>query len=121
LRILEDAGILQRLEFGDGRARFEQAERDHHDHLIDTSSRRVIEFQNEQLETLQVKIAEELGYRLIGHRMELYGVPLDDGIDGASSDEPGDKSADKSADVSADVSGVQPINSGDNDPKKNDG
>ena len=121
LRILEDAGILQRLEFGDGRARFEQAERDHHDHLIDTSSGRVIEFQNEQLETLQVKIAEELGYRLIGHRMELYGVPLDDGIDGASSDEPGDKSADKSADVSADVSGVQPINSGDNDPKKNDG
>ncbi|MBT3332973.1 MAG: transcriptional repressor [Rhodospirillaceae bacterium] len=78
LRILEDAGILQRLEFGDGRARFEQAESDHHDHLIDTSSGRVIEFQNEQLEALQEKVAHELGFRLIGHRMELYGVPLDD-------------------------------------------
>ena len=76
LRIFEDAGILQRLEFGDGRARFERAESDHHDHLIDSESGKVIEFQNEQLEQLQEKIAADLGFRLVGHRMELYGVPL---------------------------------------------
>jgi len=76
LRIFEDAGILQRLEFGDGRARFEKAESDHHDHLIDTESGKVIEFQNAQLEELQEQIAAELGFRLVGHRMELYGVPL---------------------------------------------
>ncbi len=86
LRIFEEAGILQRLDFGDGRARFEIAEREHHDHLIDTASGKVIEFQDEQLEALQERIAARLGYRLVGHRMELYGVPLssdeDDG-DGA--------------------------------------
>ena len=76
LRIFEDAGILQRLEFGDGRARFEKAESDHHDHLVDTESGKVIEFQNAQLEELQEQIAAELGFRLVGHRMELYGVPL---------------------------------------------
>ncbi len=76
LRIFEDAGILQRLEFGDGRARFEKAESDHHDHLIDTESGKVIEFQNAQLEELQEQIAAGLGFRLVGHRMELYGVPL---------------------------------------------
>jgi Fur family ferric uptake transcriptional regulator len=76
LRIFEDVGILQRLEFGDGRARFEIAEREHHDHLIDTASGKVIEFQNAKLEALQTKIATSLGYRLVGHRMELYGVPL---------------------------------------------
>lgn len=76
LRIFEEAGILQRLEFGDGRARFERTESDHHDHLIDTTSGKVIEFQNAQLEELQEQIARELGYRLVGHRMELFGVPL---------------------------------------------
>jgi Fur family ferric uptake transcriptional regulator len=76
LRFFEDAGILQRLEFGDGRARFEKAESDHHDHLIDTESGKVIEFQNAQLEELQEQIAAELGFRLVGHRMELYGVPF---------------------------------------------
>lgn len=76
LRIFEEAGILQRLEFGDGRARFERTESEHHDHLIDTSSGKVIEFQNAQLEELQEQIARDLGYRLVGHRMDLYGVPL---------------------------------------------
>jgi Fur family ferric uptake transcriptional regulator len=76
LRIFEEAGILQRLEFGDGRARYEIAERDHHDHLIDTASGAVIEFQDAGLEALQEKIAAQLGYRLVGHRMELYGLPL---------------------------------------------
>ncbi len=76
LRIFEDAGILQRLEFGDGRARFERAESDHHDHLIDTASGKVIEFQNARLEELQEQIARDLGYRLVGHRMELYGLPM---------------------------------------------
>ncbi|MBL6952226.1 MAG: transcriptional repressor [Alphaproteobacteria bacterium] len=76
LRIFEEADILQRLEFGDGRARFERTESDHHDHLIDTGSGKVIEFQNAQLEELQVKIAHDLGYRLVGHRMELFGMPL---------------------------------------------
>ncbi|MDA1101401.1 MAG: Fur family transcriptional regulator [Proteobacteria bacterium] len=76
LRVFEEAGILQRLEFGDGRARFERAAIEHHDHLIDTSSGKVIEFQNVQLEDLQEKIAHDLGYRLVGHRMELFGLPL---------------------------------------------
>ena len=76
LRIFEDAGILQRLEFGDGRARFERAESDHHDHLIDTANGKVIEFQNAELEALQEQIALNLGFRLVGHRMELFGVPL---------------------------------------------
>ena len=76
LRIFEEVGILQRLEFGDGRARFEIAEREHHDHLIDSASGKVIEFQDAKLEALQTKIATSLGYRLVGHRMELYGVLL---------------------------------------------
>ncbi|MBT4042988.1 MAG: transcriptional repressor [Rhodospirillaceae bacterium] len=76
LRIFEEAEILQRLEFGDGRARFERTEIDHHDHLIDTASGKVIEFQNAQMEELQEQIARNLGYRLVGHRMELFGVPL---------------------------------------------
>lgn len=76
LRIFEEAGVLQRLEFGDGRARFEIAKREHHDHLIDTTNGQVIEFQDAALEALQEKIAAALGYRLVGHRMELFGVPL---------------------------------------------
>jgi Fur family ferric uptake transcriptional regulator len=93
LRIFEDSGILQRLEFGGGRARFEGAESDHHDHLIDSSSGKVIEFQNARLEELQERIAHDLGYRLVGHRMELYGVPLQQ--DGApkDTDSGGDDSA----------------------------
>lgn len=78
VRLFEDLGILERHDFGDGRARFEEASEDHHDHLIDTSSGKVIEFQNEEIEELQVRVARELGYRLVGHKLELYGVPLSD-------------------------------------------
>jgi Fur family ferric uptake transcriptional regulator len=76
VKLFEEAGILDKLEFGDGRARYEDAERDHHDHMIDMNSGEVIEFVDPEIEALQEKIAERLGYRLIGHRLELYGVPL---------------------------------------------
>ncbi len=77
VKLFEEAGILERLEFGDGRARYEDAERDHHDHLIDMHSGEVIEFVDPEIEALQEKIAAKLGYKLKGHRLELYGVPLD--------------------------------------------
>lgn len=76
VKLFEEAGILDKLEFGDGRARYEDAERDHHDHLIDINSGEVIEFMDPEIEQLQEKIAEKLGYRLMGHKLELYGVPL---------------------------------------------
>lgn len=76
VKLFEEAGILDKLEFGDGRARYEDAERDHHDHLIDINSGEVIEFVDEEIEALQEKIAKKLGYELRGHRLELYGVPL---------------------------------------------
>lgn len=76
VKLFEEAGILEKLEFGDGRARYEDAERDHHDHLIDMSSGEVIEFCDPEIEALQERIAAKLGYRLKGHRLELYGVPL---------------------------------------------
>lgn len=76
VKLFEEAGILDRLEFGDGRARYEDAERDHHDHLIDMNSGEVIEFVDPEIEALQEKIAQKLGYQLKGHRLELYGVPL---------------------------------------------
>ncbi len=76
VRLLEEAGILSRHEFGDGRARYEPAAGEHHDHLIDVDTGNVIEFRNEEIEKLQELIAEELGYKLIDHRLELYGVPL---------------------------------------------
>jgi Fur family ferric uptake transcriptional regulator len=79
VKLFEEAGILEKLEFGDGRARYEDAERDHHDHLIDMNSGEVIEFVDPEIEALQEKIAEKLGYRLKGHRLELYGVPLKKG------------------------------------------
>ena len=79
VKLFEEAGILDKLEFGDGRARYEDAERDHHDHLIDMNSGEVIEFVDAEIEALQEKIAEKLGYRLIGHRLELYAVPKKDG------------------------------------------
>lgn len=76
LRLFEAEGILERHAFGDGRARYEDAQREHHDHLIDLSSGKVIEFVDPEIEKLQERIARKLGYRLTGHRLELYGVPL---------------------------------------------
>jgi Fur family ferric uptake transcriptional regulator len=76
VRLFEEASILERHDFGDGRARYEEAKDDHHDHLIDIQSGRVIEFTNEQIEKLQKGVAAELGYKLVGHRLELYAVPL---------------------------------------------
>lgn len=75
VKLFEEAGILNKHEFGDGRARYEDAERDHHDHLIDVNSGQVIEFVDPEIEALQERIAARLGYRLIGHRLELLGVP----------------------------------------------
>lgn len=76
VKLFEEAGLLDKLEFGDGRARYEDAERDHHDHLIDINSGEVIEFVDAEIEQLQERIAKKLGYELRGHRLELYGVPL---------------------------------------------
>ncbi len=76
VKLFEESGILEKLEFGDGRARYEDAERDHHDHLIDVSTGQVIEFIDPEIEALQEKIAARLGFRLIGHRLELLGVPV---------------------------------------------
>ena len=76
VKLFEESGILEKLEFGDGRARYEDAERDHHDHLIDLNSGKVIEFLDPEIEALQEKIAQRLGYRLKGHKLELYGVPI---------------------------------------------
>ncbi len=76
VKLFEESGILEKHEFGDGRARYETADRDHHDHLIDMNSGEVIEFVDDEIEALQEKIAKKLGYRLKGHRLELYGVPL---------------------------------------------
>ena len=76
VKLFEESGILEKLDFRDGRARYEDADRDHHDHLIDLHSGEVIEFVDEEIEELQERIARKLGYELKGHRMELYGVPL---------------------------------------------
>jgi Fur family ferric uptake transcriptional regulator len=76
VRLFEEAGILERHDFGDGRSRYEAAAETHHDHLIDVETGRVIEFVDEEVEALQKRIAEKLGFRLVDHRMELYGVPL---------------------------------------------
>ncbi|GAB4532804.1 MAG: Fur family transcriptional regulator [Parvularculaceae bacterium] len=78
VRLFEEAGIIERHDFQDGRSRYEEASEDHHDHLIDMRSGRVIEFVNDEIERLQERVAKELGYRLVDHRLELYGVPLDD-------------------------------------------
>ncbi|MBL1421127.1 MAG: transcriptional repressor [Alphaproteobacteria bacterium] len=77
VRLFEEAGILERHDFRDGRSRYETISEEHHDHLIDVNSGVVLEFHNEEIERLQRKIAEELGYKLVDHRMELYAVPLD--------------------------------------------
>lgn len=77
VRLFEEAGILDRHDFGDGRSRYEAAPEAHHDHLIDVETGKVIEFVDPELEALQKQIAEKLGFRLVDHRMELYGVALD--------------------------------------------
>lgn len=79
VRLFEEADILERHDFGDGRARYEEAPDEHHDHLIDMQSGRVIEFHSDEIEALQREIARRFGFRLIGHRLELYGVPLQPG------------------------------------------
>lgn len=75
VKLLQESGLLERHEFGDGRARFEDSQRAHHDHLIDLQTGRVIEFIDPEIEALQERIAARLGYRLMGHRLELYGEP----------------------------------------------
>jgi Fur family ferric uptake transcriptional regulator len=79
VRLFEEAGILDKHDFGDGRARYEPAPEAHHDHLIDVETGKVIEFVDPELEALQRQIAEKLGFRLVDHRMELFGVRLDRG------------------------------------------
>ena len=76
VKLFEEAGILDKHEFGDGRARYESADRDHLDHLIDVNSGEVIEFVDPEIEELQERIAAKLGYKLMGHRLELYGTPI---------------------------------------------
>ncbi len=77
LRLFEEASIIEKHDFGDGRARYEELTEEHHDHLIDVKSGKVIEFRNEEIERLQEQVARKLGYKLVGHRLELYGVPVE--------------------------------------------
>lgn len=77
VRLFVDAGILESHDFGDGKARLETVAEEHHDHLIDLKSGQVIEFSNAEIEKLQERVARELGFRLVDHKLELYGVPLD--------------------------------------------
>ena len=78
VRLFEEAGIIDRLDFRDGRSRYEEHTDDHHDHLIDMKTGRVVEFVDEEIEALQEAIARKLGYRLVDHRLELYGMPLEE-------------------------------------------
>lgn len=78
IRLFEEASVLERHDFRGGRGRYEEASEDHHDHLIDIKTGEVLEFQNEDIERLQREVARQLGYRLVDHRLELYGVALDD-------------------------------------------
>ncbi len=77
VRLFEEAGILAKHDFGDGRARYEETPEEHHAPQTDSQSAQVVEFHNDEIEDLQRRIAEKAGYRLVGHRLELYGVPLD--------------------------------------------
>ena len=78
VRLFEEAGIIDRLDFRDGRSRYEEHTDSHHDHLIDMKTGKVVEFVDEEIEALQEAIARKLGYRLIDHRLELYGMPLEE-------------------------------------------
>ncbi|HWK87963.1 MAG TPA: transcriptional repressor [Xanthobacteraceae bacterium] len=77
MKLFEDAGIIEKHDFGDGRSRYEQAPEEHHDHLINLRTGKVIEFRSEEIEKLQIEVARKLGFRLVGHRLELYALPLD--------------------------------------------
>lgn len=77
VRLFEEANILERHDFGDGRSRYEEVGEAHHDHLIDIQTGKVMEFRSAEIEALQRVIAEKFGYRLVGHRLELFGVPID--------------------------------------------
>lgn len=77
VKLFEDAGMIERHDFRDGRSRYETVPDEHHDHLIDLRSGQVIEFRSEEIEALQEFIARKLGFKLVDHRLELYGVPLD--------------------------------------------
>jgi Fur family ferric uptake transcriptional regulator len=79
VRLFEEAGIIERHDFRDGRSRYEEASDDHHDHLIDLKTGDVVEFMDEEIERLQEAIAKRLGYKLVDHRLELYGIKLEDG------------------------------------------
>jgi Fur family ferric uptake transcriptional regulator len=76
VKLFEDSGIIERHDFRDGRSRYEESPDEHHDHLIDAKNGKVIEFKSDEIEKLQIEIARKLGYRLVDHRLELYGVPL---------------------------------------------
>lgn len=76
VKLFEELGVTQKHDFGDGRSRYEEASKEHHDHLIDLKSGKVIEFANQEIERLQKEIARKLGYKLVDHRLELYAVPL---------------------------------------------
>ncbi len=78
VKMFEDAGIIARHEFGDGRSRYEPVPDEHHDHLIDLRSGQVVEFRSEEIERLQDEIARKLGFKIVGHRLELYVLPLDE-------------------------------------------
>jgi len=78
VRLFEDAGIIESHDFRDGRARYEQVPGEHHDHLINLRTGKVVEFRSEEIEKLQVEVARRLGFRLVDHRLELYALPLDD-------------------------------------------
>jgi len=84
VKLFEDAGMIERHDFRDGRSRYEAVSEEHHDHLIDLRSGDVIEFRSEEIEALQELIARRLGYRLVDHRLELYAVPIDDKTKGRS-------------------------------------
>jgi Fur family ferric uptake transcriptional regulator len=78
VRLFEEAGIIDRLDFRDGRSRYEEHTDEHHDHLIDMKTGKVVEFVDEEIEALQEAIARKLGYKLVDHRLELYGMPIED-------------------------------------------
>lgn len=78
VRLFEEAGVVERHDFGDGRSRYEQAGDDHHDHLINIKTGEVLEFFDQEIETMKEALAEKLGFKLVGHKLELYGVPLEE-------------------------------------------